>query len=403
MRIALIADAYPPLRSSAAVQLRDLSREFARQGHAVSVLLPNAGQRQSWCLEVFDGVEVLRLKAPRTKDIGYVRRTLAELAMPFAMLHSLRRSPLATERWDGVVWYAPSIFHGPLVRALKKSSRCRGYLIIRDIFPEWAVDMGLMGRGLIYRFFDAIARYQYSVADVIGVQSPGNQAYFDAWKEGRGRHLEVLPNWLDTPVRVQCSIRIDETALAGRKVLVYAGNMGVAQGMDILLDLADRLRMRTDLGFLFVGRGSDAARLKANALSRQLDNVAFFDEIEPDEIPGLYAQCSAGIVALDPRHRSHNIPGKFLTYMQSGLPVLANINAGNDLGQVIRDERVGQVCETNRVDDLVHLAEKLLDQLQTDGDLSERCSRLFEREFAVREAVRQVVAALSVHKSVPRR
>jgi glycosyltransferase involved in cell wall biosynthesis len=395
MRIALIADTFPPLRTSGAVQLRDLTREFARQGHSLCVLLSVADQREPWKLEDFDGAQVLRLKAPRTKDIGYVRRTLAELVMPFAMLQSLRKSPLAKERWDGVVWYAPSIFHGPLVSALKKSSRCKGYLIIRDIFPEWAVDMGLMGRGLPYRFFDAVARYQYFVADVIGVQTPGNQQYFDRWKGQPGRKLEVLQNWLDKPSASRCSIRVGETELAGRKVFVYAGNMGVAQGMDILLDLADKLRSRQDIGFLFVGRGSDAARLKATAQARQLDNVVFFDEIHPDEIPALYAQCHVGIVALDPRHKSHNIPGKFLTYMQSGMPVLANINAGNDLAQLIRDERVGHVCETNRVDELLLLTEKLLDQIQMDSGLSARCTALFEREFAVEKTVKQIVAALS--------
>jgi glycosyltransferase involved in cell wall biosynthesis len=395
MRIALIADTFPPLRTSGAVQLRDLTREFARQGHSLCVLLPVADQREPWKLEEFDGAQVLRLKAPRTKDIGYVRRTLAELAMPFAMFRNLRKSPLAKERWDGVVWYAPSIFHGPSVSALKKSSRCKSYLIIRDIFPEWAVDMGLMGRGLPYRFFDAVARYQYSVADVIGVQTPGNQRYFDRWMGQSGRELEVLQNWLDKPAQSRCSIRVGETALAGRKVFVYAGNMGVAQGMDILLDLAEKMRSRSDVGFLFVGRGSDSARLKAAAQARQLDNVVFFDEIDPDEIPDLYSQCDAGIVALDPRHKSHNIPGKFLTYMQSGLPVLANINAGNDLAQLIRDERVGQVCETNRVDELLLLTEKLLDQIETDSALSARCTALFEREFAVENTVKQIVAALS--------
>ncbi len=395
VRLALITENFPPLRTSGAVQLGDLSREFVRQGYELTVLLPDAVIKTPWVIEEFNGVQVLRLKAPRTKDIGYVRRTLAELVMPFAMLRNLRKSPLANERWDGVVWYAPSIFHGPLVSALKRSSACKSYLIIRDIFPEWAVDMGLMGRGLPYRFFDAVARYQYSVADVIGVQTPGNQRYFESWLAHTGRHLEVLQNWLDKPSRMRCSIRVDQTILAGRKVFVYAGNMGVAQGMDILLDLADKLRNRLEVGFLFVGRGSDAARLKGAAQARQLDNVVFFDEIDPDEIPDLYAQCDAGIVALDPRHKSHNIPGKFLTYMQSGLPVLANINAGNDLAQMIRDERVGQVCETNQVDELLLLIEKLLDQLQTDSGLSTRCIALFEREYAVENTVKQIVAALS--------
>ncbi len=394
MRIALIADAFPPQRTSGAVQLRDLSREFVRQGHSLCVLLPAPGQNEPWKLEESDGAQVLRLKAPKTKDIGYVRRTLAELVMPFAMLRNLRKSPLANERWDSVVWYSPSIFHGPLVSALKNSSACKSFLIIRDIFPEWAVDMGLMGRGLPYRFFDAVARYQYSVADVIGVQTPGNRRYFASWSARNSRRVVVLQNWLDAPADVPCRIRINETTLAGRKVLVYAGNMGVAQGMDVLLDLADILRNRAEIGFLFVGRGSDVGRLKAAAQARQLANVAFFDEIDPDEIPDLYAQCHVGIVALDPRHKSHNIPGKFLTYMQCGLPVLATINDGNDLSQLIRNENVGKVCETNRVHELLLLTEQLLEQIQTDSGISSRCTALFQREFAVETTVKQIVAAL---------
>jgi glycosyltransferase involved in cell wall biosynthesis len=395
MRITLIADTFPPLRTSGAVQLRDLAREFARQGHQLTVMLPAAGLDRPWLLEEIDGVQVLRLRAPRTKDIGYVRRTLAELIMPFAMRRNLSKSPLALQRWDGVVWYAPSIFHGPLVNAIKRASRCKGYLIIRDIFPEWAVDMGLMGRGLPYRFFDAVARYQYSVADVIGVQTPGNRDYFERWRRKPGRALEVLQNWLSKPFHHPCTIRVDATAAAGRKVFVYAGNMGVAQGMDILLDLADKLAAREDVGFLFVGRGSDAQRLKQAALTRGLDNVLFFDEIHPDEIADLYAQCSVGIVALDPRHKSHNIPGKFLTYMQNGLPVLANVNAGNDLAALIRTEQVGQVGERNQVDELVILAEALLEQIDADADLPARCRQLFDRQFSAEMAVRQIVAALS--------
>jgi len=98
---------------------------------------------------------------------------------------------------------------------------------------------------------------------------------------------------------------------------------------------------------------------------------------------------------LDSRHKSHNIPGKFLTYMQSGLPVLANINRGNDLADIIRDERVGQVCETNQVDELSLLAEKLLTQIEADADMPARCTDLFEREFTVEKTVKQIVAALS--------
>lgn len=394
LRIALIADTFPPLRTSGAVQLRDLSREFVRQGHDLTVMLPSAEIDQPWQIEDLDGVRVVRLRAPKTKDIDYIRRTIGEFLMPFSMRKNLRKSPLVKEKWDGVVWYAPSIFHGPLASALKKSSACKGYLIIRDIFPEWAVDMGLMGRGLPYRVFDAVARYQYSVADVIGVQTPGNLPYFSDWSTGAGRRIEVLQNWLaDAPV-AGCSISVAETPLNGRKIFVYAGNMGIAQGMGILLDMAGRLQDRRDLGFLFVGRGSDAQRLRADAAARGLDNVVFFDEIDPSEIPGLYAQCHVGVVALDPRHKTHNIPGKFLSYMQAGLPVLASINPGNDLATLIATERVGQSCTDASVDTLQAFAEQLVEELLVDPEMPSRCQQLAARLFSPEAAVKQIAQAL---------
>jgi glycosyltransferase involved in cell wall biosynthesis len=395
MRIALIADAYPPMRSSGAVQLRDLSQELLRQGHSPIVMVPSADLDRPWLLEDLNGVQVLRLKAPCTKDIGYVRRTIGEFMLPFVMLRNLRKSPLAMVRWDGVVWYSPTIFLGPMANALKKASACRSYLIIRDIFPEWAVDMGLLGRGLAYRFFKSVERYQYSVADVIGVQTPANLAYFDSWARPPQKQVEVLQNWLADALDVGASISIAKEPLAGRTIFIYAGNMGVAQGMDILIDLAERLRSRRDIGFLFVGRGSDAHRLRAGAKSRGLDNVVFHDEVDPSEIPGLYSQCHVGLVALDRRHKTHNIPGKFLSYMQSGLPVLASINPGNDLVELIEREGVGRVCTDHSLDTLQRLAEELADQMIGRNALVARCKALSAKLFSPTSVVRQIATALA--------
>jgi glycosyltransferase involved in cell wall biosynthesis len=390
MRIALITDTYPPLRNSGAVQLRDLSREFVRQGHQPTVIWPSADIDKEWLLDELKGVQVLRLKAPQTKGISYARRTMNEFLMPFVMLRNFRSSPLSAQYWDGVVWYSPSIFHGPMVSALKKSSSCRSYLILRDIFPEWAADVGLMSRGLIYQAFKLIAHYQYSIADVIGVQTLGNRTYFAS----SDRRVEVLQNWLANAPAVSCSISINQTVLAGRKIFVYAGNMGVAQGMGILLELAERLKQQSDIGFLFVGRGSDAQRLRAEVQQRALDNVVFFDEIDPDEIPGLYAQCHAGLVALDPRHKTHNIPGKFLSYMQAGLPVLASINRGNDLVELITTEQVGLVCTDTSAESMATNAVKLIELLSTDSGFKNRCERLASRLFSPEVAVKQILSAL---------
>ena len=135
MRIALIGDSYPPMRISGAVQLRDLSQEMVRQGHFPTVLVPTADLKQPWLLEIVSGVQVLRLKAPATRDISYVRRTINEFLMPFFMFSNLRRSPLSDVQWEGVVWYSPTIFFGPIVYALRKLNNCKSYLIQRDIFP----------------------------------------------------------------------------------------------------------------------------------------------------------------------------------------------------------------------------------------------------------------------------
>ena len=262
MKLALIADTFPPHRTSGAVQLRDLAREIVSQGHDLTVILPDPTIANPFKVVEIDGVEVLRLRTPVFKENGYIWRTLAELLMPHLMKANLKRSPLSRKRWDGILWYSPSIFFAPLVRHLKRRSRCKAYLIIRDIFPEWALDLGIMRRGPVYWFFRMIAAGQYRAADVIGVQSPGNLAYFAGRYSGRQR-LEVLVNWLAAPTAEPCSIDIQSTPLAGRHIAIYAGNMGIAQGVDAIIAMAEAMDYRQDVGFLLVGRGSEVGRLKA--------------------------------------------------------------------------------------------------------------------------------------------
>src|SRR5450830_1810 len=395
MHIALIADAYPPLRSSGAVQLRDLAQEFVRQGRRVTVLVPAMNLEQPWTLELAEGVQVLRLSAFNTKDTGYVWRTVSEMLLSLMILRGLDKSPLRTVKWDALVWYSPTIFLGPLIGILKRRSACRSFLVLRDIFPEWAVDMGLLSRGPIYRFFKMVERYQYKVADTIGVQSTSNLAYLSTWAQRPGRRLEVLQNWLAPAADIGCSISIANTKLAGRTIFVYAGNMGVAQGMDMFIDLAAQLHQRNDIGFLFVGRGSHVSRLAADVMQRGLDNVIFHDEIDPAEIPGLFKQCHIGLVALDPRHKTHNVPGKFLTYIQAGLPVLARINAGNDLAELIEKEDVGTVYIGDDCTALTTAAIDLVadqDKLQT---MSSNARDLAQRRFSVATAAKQIALALN--------
>ncbi len=403
MRIALICTDYPPARTSAAVQMRDLAIELQRQGHAPVVILPCADLPGSYRVDVVDGVEVLRVGGPHTKDIGYVRRAFAEMLLPFAMLRGLGASPRRDTRWDLVVWYSPTIFLGPLAWRLKRRSGCRAYLILRDIFPEWAVDLGLMKKGLPYAFFKLIAGLQYAAADTIGVQTPSNVGYVRRWHDPPRRRVEVLQNWLAQAPQAGSSIQIAQTSLAGRRIYVYIGNMGVAQGMDIFIDLATRLQARRDLGFLFVGRGSEVARLAEQVSQRSLSNTLFFAEVDSREMPGLLAQCHVGLLALDPRHKTHNIPGKFLTYLLAGLPVLARVNAGTDLAELIEHEQVGHAYVGSDVEVLADFAIELADDAARYARLSDHGRSLGRRMFSPEAAAKQILALACEARTVDRR
>jgi glycosyltransferase involved in cell wall biosynthesis len=343
MRVLIIADAFPPLRTSAAVQVRDLAGEFVRQEHHVIVVVPDPEINEPWCFEDYRGITVFRAKTPMFKNVGHVRRTLAEIAIPFFVKRRLNQSGFLAMPLDGIIWYSPTIFFGPLIHWLKQRYACRSFLILRDIFPEWAVDMGLMKRGIIYRMFKFAEKAQYLAADTIGIQSTSGYSYLQSFLGSRTPEIQLLRNWLTNTPQKLSSIRIDETRLRGRKICVYTGNMGVAQDVDIFIDLAARFKHREDVGFLFVGRGSETNRLKARAEKEALNNVLFVPEIHPDEISDLLSQCHVGLLALDPRHKTDNIPGKFLTYMRDGLPTLACVNACSELIDTIRENDLGFV------------------------------------------------------------
>jgi glycosyltransferase involved in cell wall biosynthesis len=395
MRYLVITDTYPPLRSSGAIQLRDLSIEFVKQGHRVSVLVASPDLDRSCFVDKLNGVEVIRIKTPQTKDVGYVRRTIAEILMPFCMLYKIQKIPGLKLRWDGIIWYSPTIFLGPVVKALKLKNKCKAYLIVRDIFPDWAVDMGLMRKnGLPYCFFSAVAKFQYSLADTIGIQTKGNEKYFTEWLSRSDGRLEILQNWSTVASKKVCSLSLKNTPLAEQRVFVYAGNMGIAQGMGVLMELAEKMIDRPDIGFLFVGRGSEVLKLKSYAKERELGNILFCDEIDPEEIPSLYDQCDIGLVALDPKHKSHNIPGKFISYMGSGLPVLATVNKGNDIVDIIDSYGVGRVHTADSTMSLCELAKSLLADLDEGSQYHVRCKKLFNDHFSTEIAVKNIVNAL---------
>jgi glycosyltransferase involved in cell wall biosynthesis len=397
MRIALISNHYPPLRTSCAIQMRDLAHELFHQGHEPIMIVPSESLHCTYISERINNIMVLRISSFKTIDVGFIRRAFSEALLPFNMIKGLRKSDLAISTIDAVVWYSPTIFFGPLVHFIKKKAKCPSYLILRDIFPEWAIDLGIMRRGLHYYLFKIVAQYQYSIADVIGVQTTSNLKYLEKWSKQPKRKLEVLNNWLSPVLKEKLSISIKKWSLEGRKIFVYVGNMGIAQGMDVLIDLAECLKSRNDIGFLFVGRGTKVRNLKQSVSEKQLDNTLFYDEIDSREIPSLLDLCHVGLIVLDPRHKSHNIPGKFLTYIQAGLPVLGRINAETDLVKLIEGENVGRVYVGDEISRFKVIAEELIDNKNNLQLMSKHGRDLSHRMFSSNRAANQIVSSLSCY------
>jgi glycosyltransferase involved in cell wall biosynthesis len=396
MKLLLVADAYLPTRKSVAVQMHDLAAELARQGHATSVIALAEELQQPWELREEDQVRVLRVRAGATKSIGLTRfglakRALSEATFSWRLWRAFRSSPLARQSFDAVVWYSPSIFLGPFVAAIKARFGCRSYLILRDIFPQWSVEAGVMRKGLAYALLRQVEKFQYRIADVIGVQARGNLAYFAGGGDQPHAHVQILQNW----VHMAGVATAPQPYLAeGRKVLVYGGTMGPAQDMDNVLRLARRLLTEPDVEILLLGGGSDLPRLQAAVQEQGLSNVRFLGEKSPTQFLSEVSRCYAGLISLDRRLTSHNIPGKLLSYLHAGLPVLASVNPGNDIKEIVETAGAGVVC-WNGDDAAFHEAAGVL--LRTP-DMRERMSRnavrLCQETFAASVAATTIVQAL---------
>lgn len=391
--IVLITESFFPQNTSASVQLDELCRALTACGFLITVIVPESSPSEiaSSKIEQLEFYRVFRVSMPLSKGESYLRRMVYESVMPFVMMRAWKNSQYM-DKCDGILWYSPSIFHGIFASYLKKKYQTSTYLILRDIFPEWAVDLKIISKfNPIYWYFKVIEAIQYKAADKIGVQSPGNLPYLDKWASPGKREIEVLHNWYRPVENHKCTIQLSSTSLAGRNIFVYAGNVGVAQNLRLIIKAAATLTHRDDIGFVIVGRGSEFKNIEAQ--TRDLNNVLCFDELSSDEIPGLYRQCNYGIVSLHHDHKTHNIPGKFISYMSHGLPVVAVVNPGNDLVSMIENNKLGGVTVDTDVARVSQLFLNVADETGDYRDMSTRCIELSRKLFSPDRAAAQVCSA----------
>lgn len=391
MRILMLVDAYLPSTKSGAKLVHDLGIEFHRLGHETIVVAPDDTLSTRTKSSSENGLTVFRVRMGRIKEAPKIVRGFNEARLSPVFWQRGKRF-FQTRPCDLIVYYSPSIFFGALVRKLKKIFACPSYLILRDIFPQWAVDAGVLRKGLIYRFFRYKEMEQYGAADVIGVQSPANLRYFADNGLSNRYQLEVLYNWTTLTEQhiPRCNYR-DQLGLQGKVIFFYGGNIGVAQDIDNLVRLAKCLQER-NVHFLIVGEGSEVVRLTAQIAAENLTNITIHKAVGQQEYLSMLSEFDVGLITLDRRLKTQNFPGKMLGYMYHAMPILASINPGNDLKEILEEKQAGFVCHNGEDKQLYSYAL----QMAKDVDLRRRMGRnaraLLESTFSVSRAARQILS-----------
>jgi glycosyltransferase involved in cell wall biosynthesis len=392
MRILLLVDCYLPSTKSSAKLVHDLAAELLRRGHQPVVVAPDSALRGRVDVRNEQGIEVLRVRTGRIKGASLARRAINEWLLSAVMWRAGKRY-FREHPCDAVVFYSPSIFLGSLVQRLKRLWHCPAYLILRDIFPQWAVDAGVLRSGsLPHRLFRGVELKQYAAADVIGVQSPANLEYFEDGRTPCAAPREVLYNWMPLDVRSEAPGLREQLGLADKVVFFYGGNIGVAQDMDNLVRLAEALRERTDAHFLLVGEGSEVPRLEKLVAEKGLTNFTLHRAVPQEQYLGAVGEFDVGLISLDRALRTHNFPGKMLDYMAQRMPILASINPGNDLRRVIEEADAGRVCLNGEDDALCRSALELLDDADLRQRLGANARHLLETTFSVDAAAERILS-----------
>ena len=392
MRILILVDCYFPSTKSCAKLVHDLAVELSRQSHDVVLLAPVDEADRPMTVTQTEGFTLVRVRTGAIKGMPLPLRALRELAMPHMLWHAteelLRARPI-----DLVIYYSPSIFLAPLVRRVKRLWHCPAYLVLRDIFPKWARDCGVLREGPVYRFFQREAIRQYDQADVIGVESGGNVRYFEREFPGKGYQVEVLNNWatLDEGI-IESGNHRARLGLEGKIVFFYGGNMGVAQGMDGIVHLMRAMRDDPRVSFVLVGEGCEVPRIREVIDGEGLRNVVLLPPEEPRAYLSLLSEADVGVVSLARNLTTHNVPGKALPYMYFSLPILASLNPGNDLLADLNASEAGFSVETGDHDGLVAAARKLAGDESMRQRMGANARRLLEARFSAAAAAHQITA-----------
>lgn len=353
----------------------DLLRYFRNAGHSVYTISPyekRTGLQTAY--EEKNGIHMLHVRTGNvTGMVSLIEKGLAQLSIEPIFIKAIKKY-YSNVKFDLVMYSTPPITFCNAIEYVKRRDNAKTYLLLKDIFPQNAVDIGMMSKsgikGHLYKFFRNKEKKLYGLSDYIGCMSPANVEYVKQNNpEIDNYRVEVCPNCIEV---VDKSINEEERRSIRKKydiplekrVFVYGGNLGKPQGIDFLIECLHSQENSKDNYFLIVGDGTEYGKIEEFVKSSNQNNIRLMKRLPQEDYDTMVGACDVGMIFLDHRFTIPNFPSRVLSYMQAKIPVLACTDSNTDIGKIIEEAGFGSWCESNDVNGFVECVNKIM-QIQS--------------------------------------
>ena len=350
MDVLILTDSFPPEIKSSANLLFELSEDLAESGHRVTVVTGfpkhytnNIDQRYKGRLflsERMSKVKIIRLfSIPFIRHIPVIRGLdQFLLSVIFAL------GGIFSGKQDIILAYSPPLPLGISAFLAGKIKKIPFIFNVQDIFPQSVIDLGLLKSKVLIKISELMEKFIYKKASYITVHSEGNRDNIIS-KNINPEKILTIYNWVDTdlirPTENRNNDFRNNNNLNGKFIISFAGVMGFAQGLDVVINCAELLKSYKDILFLLIGDGIKKNGLMEKARNMQLNNIKFLPP-QPKEIyPSILYASDICLVTLDKNVLTPAVPAKLLSVMASGRPVVASMNLKGDAPKIVESAKCG--------------------------------------------------------------
>lgn len=347
MNALFLMISYPDVKQNTNMYT-DLVDEFIKNGH--NIYVATAGKKRDHSYKIEGGAYVLRIRTLELFEVNPIFKGFALILLPYQFRTAIKRI-FPSIKFDLIIMPTPPITLVKNVKYLKKKTHAKFYLILRDIFPQNARDLGLIKNPLIFKYFRKKEKELYSFADYIGCMSPANIEYVISHNcEVDKERLHLLPNWIKVkPYTEPQNDFKSKYKLKNKFVAIFGGNLGKPQSIEFILELARHYRANLKIVFLIVGRGTEKKKIEKIIEVQNLTNVQLLDYIPREEFNELVKECDIGLVNLNDKFTIPNMPSRTLAYWAAKLPILAATDKNTDYRIILEQSKGGLWAETGDI------------------------------------------------------